>query len=36
MERDVERENGKKKGGDGRRTEEMRVTGEKTLEQNLS
>lgn len=35
MERDVERENGKKD-GDGRRTEEMRVTGEKTLEQNLS
>lgn len=36
VERDIERENGKKKGRDGRSTEEMRVTGEKTLEQNLS
>lgn len=36
IERDIERENGKKKGRDGRRNEEMSVNGEKSLEQNLS
>lgn len=36
VERDIERENGKRKGRNGRRNKEMKVTGEKSLEQNLS